>query len=407
MSVHIISEAKRCLNCKNPQCQKGCPIHTSIPKMISLLLDGHIEQAGQMLYLNNPLSLVCSLICDHDKQCEGHCVLGRKGDPVQISTIENYISDIWFDRMQVEIAPKNGQKCAIIGSGPAGLTIAILLNRRGYDVTIFEGRHQIGGVLRYGIPDFRLPKSILDRYKKRLLQIGVKIRPNTNIGSALTIDDLFRDGYQSIFIGTGVWRPRKLNVKGESLGNVHFAIDYLASPESYQLGEHVAVIGAGNAAMDVARTVMRKGARFVTVYNRDSVPAASPLEVEYAQLDGVDFVSNVGCIEITDQGPIMQKLVRDEEGNLVPQPGTEELYPADSTIIAISQGPRDRLVRTTAGLQANERGLLVTNEQGETTRSGVFASGDVVLGAKTVVEAVKYSKEVADAMDAYMQSLRA
>lgn len=407
MAVHVVNEAKRCLNCKVPQCRTGCPIHTPIPQMISALLAGGVEGAGKMLYENNPLSLVCSLVCDHAKQCEGHCILGRKGEPVHISSIENYISDTWFDRMQLEVAPKNGMRCAIIGSGPAGLTIAIVLARRGYDVTIFEGRHKIGGVLRYGIPEFRLPKSILERYKKRLLAAGVKIRPNTNIGSVLTIDDLLRDGYRSIFIGTGVWRPNTLKVKGESLGNVHYAIDYLASPDSYTLGERVAVIGAGNAAMDVARTVMRQGARFVTVYNRNRVPAASPLEVEYAKIDGVAFVENVGCVEITDDGPVFQRLQETQDGLLSPIPGTEHLCRADSTIISISQGPKDRLVSTTRGLAVNDRGLLVTNAEGVTTRQGIFASGDVVRGARTVVEAVEHSKMVADAMDQYMQGLAA
>ena len=236
MAVHVIDEANRCLQCKKPMCQQGCPIHTSIPVMIKELKEGRLEEAAAMLFENNPMSLVCSLVCNHENQCEGHCVLGRKGQPVHISSIENYISDTCFERIKVECQPRNGKKVAVIGAGPAGITIAIMLTKKGYSVTIFDSRDKIGGVLQYGIPEFRLPKTILQRYKKKLLEIGIKIRPNTTIGGALEIKDLFRDGYESIFIGTGVWRPKTLGVKGESLGNVHFAIDYLANPDAYDLG---------------------------------------------------------------------------------------------------------------------------------------------------------------------------
>ena len=253
MALHVVNEARRCLNCKVPQCRKGCPINTPIPDMIQLFLQNQLEAAGEMLFLNNPLSIVCSLVCDHEKQCEGHCVLGRKGMPVHISSIENYISDAYLDRLSPVLPASSGKRAAIIGSGPAGITIAVLLAQKGHDVTIFESRERIGGVLRYGIPAFRLPKTILDRYKTQLLKMGIHIRPNTSIGGALTVDDLQRDGYQAIFIGTGVWRPKKLGIPGESLGHVHFAIDYLVDPDVYDLGEHLAVIGAGNSAMDVAR----------------------------------------------------------------------------------------------------------------------------------------------------------
>ena len=259
MALHVVNEARRCLNCKVPQCRKGCPINTPIPDMIQLFLQNQLEAAGEMLFLNNPLSIVCSLVCDHEKQCEGHCVLGRKGMPVHISSIENYISDAYLDRLSPVLPASSGKRAAIIGSGPAGITIAVLLAQKGHDVTIFESRERIGGVLRYGIPAFRLPKTILDRYKTQLLKMGIHIRPNTSIGGALTVDDLQRDGYQAIFIGTGVWRPKKLGIPGESLGHVHFAIDYLVDPDVYDLGEHLAVIGAGNSAMDVARTALRKG----------------------------------------------------------------------------------------------------------------------------------------------------
>lgn len=404
MAVHVIDEANRCLNCKKPLCRQGCPINTPIPKMIEVFKEGDLNKAGDMVFENNPMSLVCSLVCNHERQCEGHCVLGRKGQPVHISSIENYISDTVFDKMKIECKPKNGKKVAVIGAGPAGITIAVFLTKEGYSVTIFDARDKVGGVLQYGIPEFRLPKTILDRYKKKLLEIGVKIRPNTAIGTALEIKDLIRDGYQSIFIGTGVWRPKTLGVKGESLGNVHYAIDYLANPDAYDLGETVAIIGMGNSAMDVARTVIRHGARRVTLYARGLSSNASGHETAYAKLDGARFQFAKQIVEITDDGPVFETICYDEEGS---QTGVEEERDqvfADSTIISISQGPKSKLVNTTEGLKASKNGLLMTDDKGQTTIPGIFASGDVVLGARTVVEAVAYSKTVAAAMDEYMKA---
>lgn len=402
MAVHVLNEAKRCLNCKKPLCRIGCPINTPIPQMIQEFMEGDLKEAGQMLFENNPLSLVCSLVCDHDKQCEGHCILGRKGAPVQISSIEHYISDTCFDNIKMKKLEKNGIKAAVIGSGPAGITIAIILAARGYDVTIMESKDKIGGVLRYGIPEFRLPKTILDRYKKQVVTMGIKIRPNTTIGGSIGIDDMFRDGYKAIFIGTGVWRPNSLKIKGETLGNVHYAIDYLSNPDSYDLGNKVAIIGAGNSAMDVARTVIRKGSGDVSVFSVTPVAAASPREVEYAQIDGVTFYYCKQAVQLTDKGPVLQDIIMDEEGAITPISDTARLYEADSIIVAISQGPKNKIVSTTKGIDVNDRGLLITNTIGETTREGIFASGDVVKGARTVVEAVNFSKIVADAMDEYM-----
>ena len=299
MAVHVIDEADRCLQCKKPMCQQGCPIHTPIPAMIKALKEGGLEDAGAMLFANNPMSLVCSLVCNHERQCEGHCVLGRKGQPVHVSSIENYISDTCLERIDVQCQPKNGKKVAVIGAGPAGITIAILLTKKGYSVTIFDSRDKIGGVLQYGIPEFRLPKAILERYKKKLLSMGIRIRPNTTIGGALEIKDLFRDGYKAIFIGTGVWRPKKLGIKGESLGNVHFAIDYLANPDAYDLGDRVAVIGVGNSAMDVARTAVRLGTSEVTVIYRRSekeMPAGKD-EIIEAREEGVKLIAMASPVE--------------------------------------------------------------------------------------------------------------
>ena len=404
MAIHVVNEARRCLHCKKPMCREGCPIHTPIPDMIQMFLNNQMEQAGEMLFENNPLSIVCSLVCDHEKQCEGHCVRGIKGEPVHISSIENYISDACLERIDLKRAAAQGKRVAIVGSGPAGITIAVLLAQKGYDVTLFESHDKIGGVLRYGIPDFRLPKSILDRYKTQLVKLGIKIRPNTVIGTTLTLDDLQRDGYKAIFIGTGVWRPRKLGIPGESLGNVHFAINYLQNPDVYDLGDDLVVIGAGNSAMDVARTALRKGVRHVTVFCRRLQAAASAREVDYALADGVEFLYGARPVEITDTAVRYQMASFDEAGNVTALSEVQS-FPCSSVIVAVSQGPLDRIVSTTTGLATTDRGLLATDGEGHTTRPGVFASGDVVSGARTVVEAVKYSKEVARAMDEYLQTV--
>lgn len=305
MALHVMDEANHCLGCKVPRCQQGCPIHTNIPEVIRLLKANKLDEAGRMLFENNPLTTVCSLVCNHENQCEGHCVRGIKGAPVHFSVIENYISSTYASQMTQGPAPSNGKKAAIIGSGPAGLTIAVILARYGYDVTIFESHDKIGGVLRYGIPEFRLPKTVLDDFEYRHLRLkGIKVRPNTDVGKALKIEDLFRDGYKAIFIGTGVWRPNTLHIKGESLGNVHYAINYLQNPDVYHLGNRVIVIGAGNAAMDVARTAIRHGTRHLECFSLSSHITASEYEASYAKLEGVNFIFNKKPLEITDKGVV-------------------------------------------------------------------------------------------------------
>ena len=408
MALHVMDEANHCLGCKNPRCQQGCPIHTNIPEVIRLLKDNKLNEAGRMLFENNPLTTVCSLICNHENQCEGHCVRGIKGAPVHFSVIENYISSAYASQMTHGPAEPNGKRVAIIGSGPAGLTIAVILARYGYDVTIFESHDKIGGVLRYGIPEFRLPKSVLDDFEYRHLRLkDIKVRPNTDVGKALKVDDLFRDGYKAIFIGTGVWRPNTLKIKGESLGHVHYAINYLQNPDVYHLGDRVIVIGAGNAAMDVARTAIRHGSRHVQCFSITKKITASDYEASYAKLEGVDFLYNKKPVEITDAGVIFRDLEEAEDGTLTEKPGTEMLYPANSVIVSISQGACTTITESTEGLEVNQRGLFVTDEVGRTSRPGVFASGDAVKGARTVVEAVAYSKKVAEAMHEYMKTLPA
>ena len=403
MALHIIDEANRCLNCKKPMCQQGCPVHTPVPQIIQMFKENRLMEAGERLFENNPMSVICSIVCNHEKQCEGHCVLGRKGNPVHFSSIENYISDMYLDRMQLEKAEKKNQRAAVIGAGPAGMTVAVKLAKEGYDVTIFEWKDKIGGIMQYGIPEFRLPKSILDRYQIRMRELDIKIRPNTTIGAVLKIEDLLRDGYDSVFIGTGVWKARNLGIPGECLGNVYFGIDYLANASAYELGEKVAVIGMGNAAMDVARTALRNGARQVTLYARRSRVAASSHEVAYAKLDGAEFEFGYAIQEINEKGPVFKKMILDEEGEVTGEEEDLVQVEADSTIISISQGPRKKLIRTTLGLEGSEKGLLIVDENYMTTKEGVFAAGDVITGSKTVVHAVDGAKKAAEAMMHYME----
>ncbi len=404
MALHIVSEANRCLQCKKPLCQQGCPVHTPIPQMIALFKENRMMEAGKALFANNPMSLVCAIVCDHEAQCTGHCVLNHKGQPVHFYEIEEFVSDAYLDRMTADRKPFNGKTAAVIGSGPAGMTVAFILAWNGYGVTIFEEKDRIGGMLQYGIPDFRLPKSILDRYKQRLLDIGVRIRPHVVMGGDLMIDNLFRDGYSAVFVGTGVWRPTTLGIEGETLANVHFGISYLARPISYTIGETVAVIGMGNVAMDVARTAFRHGARRVMMFQRGNKSPASEHERQYAQLDGAEFFFGKSIQRITPKGPVFRNSVLNEQGRPVGVEGEEELVPADTVIIAINQGPKDKLVNTTHGLEATERGLLKVDENNMTTRAGVFAAGDVVHGSLTVVHAVEDAKRAAAGMMRYMEN---
>ncbi|MDR3345568.1 MAG: NAD(P)-dependent oxidoreductase [Campylobacteraceae bacterium] len=394
MRKNVIDIAKTCLGCKKPSCQKGCPVSTSIPEMINLFLAGDIKKAGAMLFANNPLSVVCSIVCPHEKHCEGHCVLNKRGAPVSVGSIENYISDFYMNNIQFEKPQCKGKNIAIIGSGPAGISLAFIMAQRGYGVTMYDSNDKIGGVLRYGIPEFRLGKSILDTMSAKLQQLGVVIRPNTMIGKNLTLDDLFRDEFDVVFIGTGVWSPKKLGIKGETLGNVHFAIDYLKSPDAYNLGDKVVVLGAGNVAMDVARTAVRHSSREVTIMYRkgmDDMPAEKH-EVNCAKIDGVRFELYKEPVELCSSG--VKYRSTDGSG----ESGFEE---ADSILISISQAPRDLIVQNNKGIAVQDNGLVVTDESGRTTRDGVFASGDVVTGARTVVEAVAFSKRVANAMEEY------
>lgn len=403
MAHNVIAEAKRCLNCKKPMCRTGCPVNTPIPQMIQMFLNGEINEAGKMVFENNPLSVVCSIVCNHANQCQGHCVRGIKGEPVEVSTIENFVSSRYLDSLELDRAPSNGIKVAVVGAGPAGITISIKMAQLGYDVTVFESKSKIGGVLRFGIPEFRLPKSIVDRYEVIMRKLGIKIKPNITIGKAFGVEELFRDGFKAISIGTGVTWPIALNIKGETLGHVHYGVHYLESPDSYDLGDSMIVIGAGNVAMDVARTGLRKGVKDVKIVVRSDKYSASKEEAEYAQIEGAQFIYNKAPIEITDDGVMFADTVCDENHKLVSISDKTELMKADTVMICVSQRPSKLILSDTYGLEVNERGLAKISENGETSRPGLFASGDVVRGAKTVVEAVETSKRVAMAMHEYLQ----
>lgn len=369
--------------------------------MIRLFLSGDIKEAGEKVFENNPLSIICSLVCPHEKHCEGHCILNKKSIPVNVGGIENYISTYYMNYREFEKPTPNGRNLAIIGSGPAGISLAMMMAMKGYHVTMYEGNEQIGGVLRYGIPDFRLDKTILDKIEVNLKKLGVKIRKNIMIGKHITLDDMQRDGFDAIFIGTGVWAPKKLGIKGESLGNVHFAIDYLKTPKAYELGKKVVVIGAGNVAMDVARTVIRNGANDVSIMYRkgeEDMPAEK-IEKDHAKIDGVKFKLHSLPLELTEKG--IRYITTNQEVN-------EECFEeADSILVAISQTARDLIVKNNTGLSLGENGLLQSDENGITARRGVFASGDVVTGARTVVEAVAFSKRVAISIEEFISTLPA
>ncbi len=399
MAVHILDESKRCLQCKKPLCREGCPVNTPIPQMISMLLQGEIEDAGTMLYRNNPLSVVCSMICPVGNYCEGHCILNRKSNPIHISAIENYISNFYLGMKEEACEDCFNGKVAVIGGGPAGISLSVFLATHGYKLTIFESMPKIGGVMRYGIPEYRLPKATLDKLETHLHDLGIKIQPNSTIGPTLTLLDLFRDEYDAIFVGTGVWNPRKINLKGETLPNVYHAINFLKSPDVYDLGETCVVIGAGNVAMDVARTAKRKGVRNVIIFyrrGREDIRATEE-EITYTELDGVEFRFHREPLEFTEDGLYLKNT---EEGAT----DEREFFKCDSIVIAISQASQRNIANSDELLKLNEKGLIITDEHGETTHPGVFATGDVVTGARTVVDAVAGAKKIANRIHKYIQN---
>lgn len=400
----INSDVDRCLLCKTPRCKNNCPISTDIPKIIQLYRENKLEEAGRVLFENNPLSVVCSIVCPHEDQCSGNCIRGIKGEPIEFGQIEHHISLNYLRNLNIDMREKNGKSVAIVGSGPAGIAIAFILAEKGYDITIFEKMGSMGGMLRYGIPEYRLPNSILDLIEEKLTAMGVNIKYNTLVGPVVTLDRLLGDGYDAVFIGTGVWNPKTLDIKGEMYGHVNYAINYLMSPDSFKLGKKVIVIGAGNVAMDAARVAKEHGSDVSIVYRKGfEQMTATKQEIKEAKEDGVNFVLYKSPLEIMKKG---MRFISIDEESLKPIEGSEEVIECDSVIVAISQNPKNNIVSNTKNLETTGSGLLKVDEFGHTSRQGVFASGDVVTGAKTVVEAVANAKKVAAAIDEYCNTLK-
>ncbi len=403
----IKKEAERCLKCKKPQCALHCPVGTPIPQVTQLFLDGEMEKAGDMLFRNNPLSAVTAVICPHERNCAGHCVLGIKSTPVEFYRVEEYISRFYLETITVPEIEKNGIKVAVAGAGPAGIVMTLLLLLKGYDVTLFEAQDNIGGVLRYGIPPFRLPRDLLDMYKDLMIRLGVHFRPNTRIGTNIRIEDLFPDGYKAVFVAAGTGRPNKLGLLGETLGHVHFAIDYLKSPETFNLGKQVCIVGAGNVAIDAARTAVRRERAHVTIlhFMGEEDMTANRDEIEMAEIDGVEFIHYAQAVRIQEDSVrcVRVRRIENEDGSVSFEEDYTEPFdvPADAVILAIGQGPGADL--HTGSIQLTQRGLLDVSEYGETSTPGVFAAGDIVTGPKTVVEAVAFTKKVFARMEEYLQ----
>jgi glutamate synthase (NADPH) small chain len=399
--------SSRCLKCKVPQCRKNCPVSTPVPDVMRLFEEEKEREAAEMLFANNPLSAITSIVCPHERNCYGHCVLGKKSDPVAFFKIEQYLSGKYLDAYEPPVIEKKNIRVAVVGSGPAGITMSILLSLKGFRVTLMEARDKIGGVLRYGIPDFRLPREIVNKYETILLKLGVRFKPNTFIGSSITLDDMFIDGYRAVFIAVGTAKPNKLGLLGETLGNVYYAIDYLKSPEAYCLGKEVVIVGAGNVALDAARIAVRRiepgGA--VTVINSlpEEAMTGNKRELAEAVDEGIRFIhlqqafkleeNHVKCVAVTVE--------KTEDGTICEEDFSRVTeIPADSIIVAIGQGPQGA-VTADSNVSKTQRGLVDADANGHTSSRGVFAAGDIVTGPKTVVEAVAFTRKVADEIEKY------
>ena len=429
-----LAEAARCLNCKNQPCVSGCPVNVHIPEFIAKVKEGDFEGAYQIISETSTLPAVCGRVCPQETQCEQKCTLGVKFEPVGIGRLERYVAD-WHNRQEaVKAEPpvSNGHKVAIVGSGPSGLTCAGDLARKGYKVTIYEALHTAGGVLVYGIPEFRLPKAIVAREVQGLKDLGVDIETNVISGKTLTIDELFEMGFEAVFIGSGAGLPSFMNIPGESLRGVYSANEYLTrsnlmkayrdNPDTpIMKGGKVAVVGGGNVAMDAARTALRLGAdKVYIVYRRsmDELPARKE-EVEHAQEEGIEFHLLCNPVEVlgynnpddardprngsvTGIRAIRMELGEpDASGRRRPVPieGSEFELDVDTVIIAIGTSPNPLIKDTTEGLEVNRRGGIVVDEAGLTSREAVYAGGDAVTGAATVISAMGAGKLAAASID--------
>ena len=432
-----IAEAMRCLNCKNMPCVSACPVNIHIPQFIQKIREENFEEAYKIISQTSTLPAVCGRVCPQERQCESKCVRGIKGEPVGIGRLERFVAD-WHNAhsgVAPSVEAPNGHKVAIIGSGPAGLTCAGDLAKKGYSVTVFEALHAAGGVLVYGIPEFRLPKAIVQKEVDTLAAMGVEIQTNVVIGKTLTVDELFEDGYEAVFIASGAGLPRFMGIPGESLNGVYSANEFLTrsnlmkaykdcSATPIMKGGKVAVVGGGNVAMDSARTALRLGADEVRIIYRRSMtelPARAE-EVEHAEEEGVifdvltnpieilgyenkedrrdpknGFVTGIKCVKMELGEP-------DERGRRSPVEieGSEFTLDVDTVIMAIGTSPNPLIKMTTRGLDVNSRGGIIIEENGATTREGVFAGGDAVTGAATVISAMGAGKVAAQAIDEYI-----
>ena len=424
-----VEEAKRCLNCKNKPCVSGCPVNIDIPDFISQIKQGKFEEAYSVVSDSSSLPAVCGRVCPQESQCEKHCTLGIKFEPVAIGRLERFVAD-WHNEHSNAVPQKpesNGLKVAVIGSGPSGLACAGDLAKKGYKVTIFEALHSAGGVLVYGIPEFRLPKSIVAKEIDTLKALGVDIETDVVIGKTLTIDELFDDGYEAVFVGSGAGLPKFMGIKGEGFNGVYSANEFLTRinlMKAYEPGSHtpirhghkVLVVGGGNVAMDAARCARRLGGEVSIVYRRteNELPARKE-EIEHAKEEGIEFMFLTSPVEILGDsdgnvtGMICQEMTLsapDESGRARPIPLYESDFtvPADCVIMALGTSPNPLIRNTTEGLDTQKwGGIIVDDKTGLTSREGVYAGGDAVTGSATVILAMGAGKHAAKAIDEYLQ----
>ncbi len=418
-------EAQRCLECKKPLCVQGCPVDVDIPGFLAFVKEGKFAEAARKVKVTNALPAICGRVCPQENQCEANCVLGKKWEPVAIGRIERFVADYERENNLVvvpEKQPSNGKKVAIVGAGPSGLTVAGDLILLGYDVTVFEAFHKPGGVLMYGIPEFRLPKEIVEREVEYLQTLGVKLEYNSVIGKSVTIDELIDDrGFDAVFVGVGAGLPNFLGVEGENLGGIYSANEYLTRSnlmKAYRFPEYdtpvvrgktVCVVGGGNVAMDAARTARRLGSENVYIVYRRShseLPARAE-EIEHAEEEGIVFkmLSNPVRFLGNDQGRVRKIVCQEMElgepdasgrRRPVPKEGCFFEIDTDLVIIAIGGGANPVLTKSTEGLGLNKRGYIVANEKGRTTKPGVWAGGDIVTGSATVIEAMGAGRKAAN-----------
>lgn len=428
-----LAEASRCIQCKKPTCVEGCPVDVAIPEFVKLISEGHFIEAAWKLKETNALPAVCGRVCPQEDQCEKLCILGKKGDPVAVGRLERFAADFERDSGNImipKVAPPTGKKIAIVGAGPAGLTIAGDLVKMGHDVTIFEALHKAGGVLIYGIPEFRLPKAIVDAEVNYLEKLGAKIVLNAAIGRLKTVDDLFAEGFHAVFLGVGAGAPVFMNIPGENLSGIYSANEYLTRSNLMKAylfpeydtpiakGKNVAVIGGGNVAMDSVRTALRLGAENAyIIYRRSEVELlARKEEVHHAHEEGVQFKILHNPVEYIgdENGWVKQiKCIRmelgepDDSGRRRPIPikGSEFTIDVDTVVVAIGTEANPVIPRTTPGLETNKWGYIVTkSEAGETSREGVYAGGDIVTGSATVILAMGAGRQAASAIDAFVKA---